>query len=105
MPVHLGQLGCVASFEVQNDPPPSHAQLHVQLKTHNVAYFNTKFCSTQNVFQHKMFFNIRKFFQHKFFFNTMFFNRKFLNTKFLNTKIFNTKIVVLRKIFNTKLLC
>ena len=35
--LHLGLLGCVASFEVRNDPPSSHAQYHVQLKTHNVA--------------------------------------------------------------------
>ena len=67
MPVHLGQLGCVASFEVQNDPPPSHAQLQVQLKTHNVPYFNTKFFP-HKIFQSKIFqykISEHKIFQHK----------------------------------------
>ena len=82
MPVYLGQLGCVASFEVQNDPPPSHAQLHVQLKTQ---------C---DILQHKKKIEYKIFFQHKFFFNT-----KLLNTKLLNTKFLNTRIVVLKKNF------
>ena len=60
--------------------PPSHAQLlnHVQLKTHNVAYFNTKKNSTQ----------------------ICFFNTKIFNTKFLSTKFF-----VLKNFFSTRNCC
>ena len=52
------------------------AHHHVQLKTHNVAYFNTIFFSTKSIF----------------------FNTKFLNTKIVVLKnIFQHEIVVLNK--------
>ena len=90
MLVHLWKLGCVASFEVQNDAPflPCSASRATE--------------DTQcGILQHKKNISTQSFFEHKNFFNTKFFSTEI----FLNRKLLHTKIVVLKIFFNTKSLC